>query len=141
MTKYQELESAIRKACGDTMKLEFGCSVRYKNEPERSVWKVQHVDLRNGLICLVDCFITRSANKDEIEILGRELTLADVLRAIDEATSDDNNTWYAVDSSGQFARQENNCESELTDIFWDLSKTYSQQTDATKDFLYSIICK
>lgn len=126
-TKYQELESAIRKAVPESMELTFGCETSkgvitaifesqgqysYAMQPDSCHW-----DGTRGEASAKRC------NLKDFEIIGRELTLADCVAAIQK---DEDRVW-----------------SEYSQILneWDMSKTYSDQSDATKDFLYQIICK
>lgn len=69
-------------------------------------------------------------------IIPREITLADVLRAVD-----DTNT-ICVDDRGNFVRiYRGKFEYIYLDGKWDLTKPLSLQSDETKTFLHSILCK
>jgi len=74
-----------------------------------------------------------------VEILGRDITLEDVLRALDKPEAN-----HAINCEGQFLNQETEIPLTYafgTGVYWRFGKSLSEQSDLTINFLHSILCK
>lgn len=143
--KYNELKSAIVSAVPEIMELGFGCEVILvnKNFPKVINLKTPIVYCKqNGEFQLRgrDDFYTKF---DCREIIGRNITIADVLLAIYK-NRDDNE--YAVDLSGNFMKLDSGDPDDEFDTFehtkywWNNHKDLSGQDEETINFLHSILC-
>ncbi len=164
MTTLQQLRSRIGELIPDVMKLEFGCEVSIeKNEgyggsaiinEHRTLTAIQckeegkpdyFIGARSTDRGYVQPDFRRIAGKKDIEvyrltkILGRDPTLADVLRAI----GDD----YSVSSLGYFEKWIKHFP-DKPDVFklesypnrrWDLSKPLSGQSQKVWEFIWELI--
>jgi len=81
----KQLQIAIGKLIGkDYFKLEFGCLLQYKNDEPYILLK--EIDAHNVLIYYKKTENIEEMSNDELEILGTEPTLQDVLLAIPKCT-------------------------------------------------------
>jgi hypothetical protein len=128
----KEVREAIIAAVPEIMELKFGCRVRLKSSTENNVhiiiysWETESGDRRYG----IDGYVIADFKEKDFEILGRPITLADVLRAID--------TDLAINDFGYFIRI---VDCEVRDYYygWDLSKPLDGQSDEVWRFLHSVL--
>ncbi len=70
---------------------------------------------------------------------SRDITLADVLRAIKEVQGED--AWeYAIDAEGRFMREWGEGRHETTNDSWNLSKPLDGQSESCILFLLGVLC-
>lgn len=122
---YEQVRKRISELVPDVMKLEFGCEVLYMKEDVLKVVKgnKNSIVVTNGVVPI-----------DRCEILGRDPSLADVLRAIGEAKN--HNYEISIGTDGGFLDDE----SHLNYISkWNLSKHLSGQSQETLDFIGDLI--
>lgn len=144
---YNELVEAIVKAMPEIMELKFGCLVKMHDEISEFIQE-------NPLVCM-QCECTSGVHlkmpnqagsmspqsfckhrfEEWFEILGRPITLEDVLRScVDLGTSRiSSNTvmlWIDDMSGGDIPETE-----------WLLGKPLSEQSPETISFLHSLLCK
>ncbi len=142
-TTYEQLRSAIAEKVPDIMKLEFGCNVKDEDG--------------QPFICIGNDFFVRPTCLDQSsiglyridigQILGRDISLADVLRAMRKICPYDDS--YMVGLDGGFYSSE--CDTDGTDqrpvfvkgkpIIWDLSKPLHLQSQEVWDFIYPLVEK
>jgi len=70
------------------------------------------------------------------EILGRPITISDILRAIRKKNLGTDEDYYAITSDGLFIKT---CEMIEERILWNLSKDYDQQEEEVKAFIGKIL--
>jgi hypothetical protein len=127
----QELRSAIVEAVPEIMELKFGCRVRLKSSTDDNVhiiiysWETESGDRRYG----IDGYVIADFKEKDFEILGRPITLSDVLRAMDNRRKEN---YTGMDNV--------NNQDYLLDIF-DLEKDFDWQSDDVWRFLHSVICE
>lgn len=126
--KLQKLTKAIQKAVPEIMELKFGCRILTTRGKELFV--------SNENIDIIKSFDT------EIEILGRPITLEDVLVAMRKKHDRD----ITIDARGVFLSYEDDEKLDTrnflqTDFSWQLNKPLHEQSKETIDFLYDLICK
>lgn len=138
-SKLEQLTGTICDIVPEILELKFGCLW----EVAGTIWvqagevpKLQDNKKSGYLIVALDCFgISKIVTHEELElakyikILGRDIQLADVLRAIGGNT-------ICVTGAGNFANI-----NDLTWLAdWDLSKPLHLQKQEVWNFLHSIIC-
>jgi hypothetical protein len=134
MSKHNELRDKICELCPDLMKLEFGCEVVLKGD---AWWEY-------GIIISPKDLFNKTTGKVEKlikgwDILGKDPTLEDVLRAFNESY---NNLDHlpSVTFEGQFFYYDPETGDEnLTGIFWNLGKPLSAQSSETVEAILEIL--
>jgi len=133
--QYQQLKNKIVEAVPEIMELKLGCVVKMASKDKNEiVIRVEKMKQWHGEIMIETNESYGQTNSDLYTILGRPITLADVLRAIEKTRpSDFYRVYYAIESDGTFLL-------EGTDqgICWNPSADYDGQTDEVKEFLYKI---
>lgn len=138
---YTKLTSRINELLGGELKkLEFGCELKSEN-PSKYRRFYTGSNQEEEEVFFIDADQTgcedqywyREGEIEEHEIIGRDATLADVLRAIGSK--------YAVDGSGmilerQFGTSEYDCAGAP---YWDLTKPLSGQSQEVIDFLGELL--
>jgi len=144
---YNELVEAIVKAMPEIMELKFGCLVKMHDEISEFIQE-------NPLVCM-QCECTSGVHlkmpnqagsmspqsfckhrfEEWFEILGRPITLEDVLRScvdlgISRISSNTVMLWIDDMSGGDIPETE-----------WLLGKPLSEQSPETISFLHSLLCK
>lgn len=138
------VKAKIQEMCPDIMELKFGCEVIIKWQTNPKVSGVLFRTFLNGENDVVDVknkiWSTNPTNKkcpQVVEILGRPITLADVLLAIQK-------------HKGKFVDHDNDksISDGIDDLnettlallgFWNLTKNYDDQDQPTKDFIGSLL--
>ena len=142
MNKEQQTIAAIQKAVSDIMELKFGCEL--KDKTSNKSWKFIGMHLGNCVLLsnekwsaqmfkynLLDVF----GSLDKIEIIGRPITLEDVLVAIHKAIDEDK-----ISHSDGYSHIINLCYmSERTK--WIPNKPFTEQSKETKDLIGDLILK
>lgn len=130
MNPYEELRAEIVKRVPEIVELKFGCVLRDKSDLDTGDW----------------FFIKRIANSDRVciarestgagvgiihdfKILGRPITLADILRATEPSAG------TRLDLPGGYWEKRHNILA-----LYDLTKSYDDQSDKFKTFLHSLLC-
>lgn len=133
---YQQLRTRIAELVSDIKKLEFGCEVKFKTgSPKGRVVQLECEDKVDSVNILIDDSYCDWFNVEDIEILGRDPSLADVLRA----TGKLNEILY-IDAYGNFLDYKIiDDELLLNSHRWDLSKPLSGQSQRTLDFIGELI--
>lgn len=142
----QQLTDKIDSLLGGEIKaLAFGCRVRTKE---------LGLDITDGIVISQDISLFDSADgkghrevrtkmvfweKEKFEILGRDPTLADVLRAIDKKRPLPR-YWCSVDCEGLFydLKKDPNRE-RLNGIQWNLTENLSGQSEECQKFLAKVL--
>ena len=161
--KYQKLKQAIIEANSEIMELKFGCKVwirQPKGEPssfesnDGSREEIRIITINNDEYMEYDgcdeypfCdfkglsgWIGEDEYSLEYKILGRPIQLPDVLIAIEKNTPD--TICYSITTSGEFSKEDTRYGiPETTVIWWDLTKTFDNQSDETKMWLEKILVK
>lgn len=132
--KKQLVKEAIIKAVPGILDLKLGCEVITNEEPWifcMVVTPPEGKDIRlayqydeNGIYA--DCHFSK--NKI-VEIIGRPITLADVLIAIVEKYSISERDFYIL----ELIENHGKC--------WDLSQDFDHQSEETYNFLWSLLCE
>lgn len=124
MTK---LEQAIIKAVPEIMELKFGCKYSFTDPryPGRAI----------AWLNWNESEIPDQKNKKDIKIIGRPITLEDVLRVLKKNTD----LWvYSVTVNGSIV-EINNVEGVKKVSEWQLGKPLSEQSEETIKFLEELI--
>lgn len=74
-----------------------------------------------------------------IEVIGRPITLADVLRAIGGSVEHDSAYEYTVDSRGDFDVRDRRTGMITTPCTWDLLVDFDGQTNEVKEFIGKLL--
>jgi len=160
MSKHNELRDRINELCPELKKLEFGCKVKPKekiefpqyNFPEKLIF-LNHSggeqiadtgDFFEYHLFLLEpdsgeIYEDNEDVLDNFEILGKDPTLEDVLRAFNESY---NNLDHlpSVTFEGQFFYYDPETGDEnLTGIFWNLGKPLSAQSSETVEAILEIL--
>lgn len=143
LIRNQKLD-AIRQAAiavnPSIKKLEFGCKVLMEDPEE--VWRV-YLPTGGDSVGIVFGGERRFPTKSQItKIIGRDLTLADVLKALDAK----HGNIFSVNCEGHLLLLRESTETGLdtfegNGIYWDLTKTLDEQPDATLDFIHELLKK
>jgi len=151
-----EVRAATIASVPEIMELKSGCRANYSDANGfRAPWcSLEHKNVMivtgndwntsdEVLAILVDRNMEslKFVPKSCLEILGRPITIADVLRAIDY---DRMKPKITFDISGEEINESQvDFERKMIGILrkWNLSKSYEDQSEETKRFLHSVICK
>lgn len=139
--KLQAVREAVISAVPSILELEFGCVVRHGTGERTILGYSSGIDkfiVWNGIgFEPVEGADMRHISK---EILGRKITLADVLAAIEKGVGD----WYSVSGAGRFWKSLNDKElrtEPVPNASWNLlDDDLNHQTPETISFLYEILC-
>ena len=140
---FPKLEKAIRDACPETMELTFGCRVKWSRTGDLTI-DIKYIgqnDAGNPIVYIPFSQMVKVVKMKELQILGHELTLAHVLRAIKVAQDKYS---ISVDENGLFYtyNPDDGCWEESKGmVTFDLTKDLDGQSDETKKFLENIICQ
>ena len=140
MNKEQQLREAIIKAVPEIMELKLGCKVKdifgkdcrycgHRTDDESEHREFQVLDY-DGILGEIE------ENDFNGVIIGRPITLADVLRAIDK--TDLTKTKQYVEEKWTMPEFAGHIVLKLIDM-WDLTKDYDNQPQPVKDFLYNLL--
>ena len=161
--KYQQLKNKIIEAVPEIMNLKFGCKFEIKNENYKEEKKeglfdyfiVNNKEWKRGNKRYLDYTVfggiqngwqgqMRTKDLEDIEIIGRPITLEDVLVALNKNRPLTKSGYIdAIDSSGEFITICGNDEpwARQPQIKWQLNKPLEKQSDETKEFLYNLLIK
>ena len=140
---YNQVRALIVEKCPELLELKFGCEVQkygtiftwlHMVTDENSMSRCTYVNMKTGQLHQV---LETISGVEEFHILGREPSLADVLRAIHKSNPA-NKTNITLESDGQFI-QRTNGENPNGKASWDLSKPFSQQQPEVIEFLSTLI--
>ncbi len=139
-----KLKQAIQKANPEIMELKVGCKVGIANEPKpwaKQAMLVGH-NPDNGLMYFAESdgsiFYTRGLKK-EYKILGRPITLADVLIAIEEEIKTQAESEHSENQANYYQQHIGLAYSFILEK-WNLQKdNLDDQTDETKKFLTDLL--
>ena len=136
MNKYEKLKQIIQQANPEIMELKFGCVVTY--EGSVGIPRIRHVatvlnKTQSGGIAVYTSFIQYFI-PEELEILGRPITLSDVLLAIKA---------YKIKLDFDTRSQPFLFITDWNDktVIWDLTKPFDDQSQEIKDFLVGLLVK
>lgn len=135
-----KLKQVIQEANPSILELKFGCRVRDTlNKPYTKIYIV----LKESNVKTIWNTDAGAVHIDDIEILGRQITLSDVLMTLsDKYTTIEKGIF--IDAMGRFwdIKHTKNHNNEMTIItHWDLKKTLENQSDPTKQFLIDLLVK
>jgi len=131
--KYKQIEQ-IRQACikvnPSILDLKFGC--RIKNKITGDINTVIDGNVFGGKILHWNWNINeaRILTIEEIEILGRDITLEDILMAIKSK-----NTPMSIDVNGYFFI----VSADLSNKHWHLTKSLQDQSDECIEFIFNLL--
>lgn len=131
MMEYRKeaVRQAVIRAVPSVMELKMGCEVRIFESEKK--WLV--VCLENDSIKTLSGNSTQNTHISDItEIIGRPITLADVLVAIDS-------TNIVIDAKGEFVKFVNPDAPDDTGIFWDLSQDFDHQSEEFYQFAWELL--
>lgn len=137
MTNYEKVREEVVRAVPEIMKLEFGCEIKWRQEVWRYVCHGRRPDGENTLMIIGDNKVANINEKEEIrlstdsyEILGRPITIADVLRAMNVKHKEEySKSLYKVDDELLVGLIEK----------FDLTKDLSGQSEECLSFLAGIL--
>lgn len=145
MTKLEQVEAAVRKACPETMELRFGCYIEtFKYSFNGTIEKVICV-IKDGEE-VVECHLNGRDDKIKVsqinKILGHELRLEHVLRALGNAWQED----FSVGINGDKLNmafvdedvQDCGVEHKCIIVTYNLTKPLKDQSPELIDFLFNI---
>lgn len=161
MTNLSKLRAAIIEAVPEIMELKFGCRVfipgedNFSNRGKRGYGIITHSYVGNEAswsgydkkqdaisVYLPSSDVYRpciSIKKNKVEILGRPITLADVLRTIDKADVPVELSLYGdMLHIGHYEKPGRN--GYYSKAFWELPKNLDDQSPEVWDFLTSVLC-
>ncbi len=145
--QYKQLENKIKEEVPEIMELKFGCKMYYKNaEKNLLVENGEYiiVDNDDGFINAIceeagsfHCGTFDSTEKSfkDIKVIGRDITLEDVLVAIKKEMEKDGMGYsdgYGCIMDLCYREQYNS---------WIPNKPLSEQREETLTFLYNLLCK
>ncbi len=137
--QYSELKNKIVEAVPEIMELKFGCRVLLEDDV---VWTIY--ESMGDSVGVIHNHERRCPSKNQItKIIGRPITLADVLLALEKTHG--HIAEHLITSSGRFGvisgeDRETGAIHQFS-CSWDLTKDLDDQSDATKQFLYDLLCK
>lgn len=136
MTKLQELTAAIQKVVPEIMELKFGCKVIISSQHEdyNSI-VIKNIKENYYKLDIGNEYITQ-----EDEILGRDITLEDVLLAFEQESIKDNCDILEVNHFGQLQILTKNGYTASKE-WWEIGKPLHEQSEEAIKFLHSIICQ
>ncbi len=139
-TKLEAVREAILKAVPEIVELKFGCVITAKNR------MMQYIGKDNGQIALKldDGALLIVDSLGDVQVLGRPITLEDVLRAIGKKT---NNSWAVENRLGAFLEWGTNGDGVMAFYepagkdrpCWTLGLPLDQQPEPVIDFLHSLL--
>ena len=144
-SKLQQLREAIIKEIPEIVELKMGCEI-IKNKKKSKVYYcsenwVYYINLDN-LHCQYS--VGKTLLVETFKIIGRKITLADVLRVLEKKTKGKVRLEFFLDDTKIvcYKGSEHIEGNEYEEFFtWVLSKTLSNQLKPTIDFLSKIILK
>lgn len=144
--KKQSVKEAIIRAVPSVMDLKFGCRFFFKGNNNGVIaltdkrWKrFQFFYQLRELEPIHDSLRYDDIVKD-IEIIGRPITIADVLIAIEKS----DNEIFLNYANGGIAIRYNDYRTKNginKSAVWDLSQDFDHQSEETYDFLWSLLCE
>ncbi len=149
MTKLQQLKAKIQEAVPEIMELKFGCEVIIQDEEfenKQEIGKFIRLDDKDGKDIWADVAVNRMVLvsgwwKYKVlegmfvkEILGRPITLENVLRAVEKELEDSED--FYVHYNGNMFVNPTNVKAE-----WKLGSPLQDQSEETIDFLHNLIVK
>lgn len=139
MNNYEKLKSIIVAEIPEIMELKFGCKFLYStaNKPngETLILLSNPEPDYNFVDTYSDYFGAYKVEKefiDGIEIIGRDITLADVLRVIEDKEM------YAIMASGEFVEPTPDGMFR-TGIYWNFEKLLQGQSNKTIEWLLKLL--
>ena len=131
----KELEKIIHKAVPEIMELKFGCKVKDKSDNQIMEFLLEEEKTvlsktRNYFSVKGKTFVTLIL-ASSFEILGRDITLEDVLVALGEAK-------YCIDAMGQMWIDYSDDDRKAQ---WVFNKSLENQSEDLIKFLHEILCK
>ena len=139
MTKEQKIMNKIQELIPEIMELKKFCFLR-KKDNDLLTYIIKERPWENTFQ-IVDWNGWQSEKfiRNDYKIIGRDITLEDVLRVIHKKYCD----YLLIDTQGQFCEKyisgkHNLASYKETGIYWKLGKSIEGQLQKTKDFIYSI---
>ena len=129
---HEETIKRIQKLVPSVMALEFGCEVMYEWENgEKSKMVVVGKIGEDFILTDYQSSFCDDANETNFEILGKPITLAVVLRAINQKYIESNDVWFVYDlRQTQLSGMER----------WNLHKdNFNDQSEETKTFIGGLL--
>jgi hypothetical protein len=128
----------IQELVPEIMELKFGCEIdRNKNDGRETIIRIRenHPFLFTAII-FRDTFgtFTQEIEKESCKILGRPITLADVLLAMEKVGK-----YILVDITGNLFTHDMSDGALVDEGIWDLTKNYDDQEQSVKDFIGQIL--
>lgn len=139
--QYQNLKNKIYLANPEIMEFKFGNYIKKGSDigiildKDLAFFNRSWMDYGENIYKITD--------NDDFELLGRKITFADVLVAIDEKEGDCDDTYF-VTMGGEFYQCSagNNYTPRVTGIWWNRKdNNLDNQNDEVKQFLYDLLCQ
>lgn len=146
---HQSVQARVAELVPDVRKLEFGCKVKDLKRKTRIVLEFipKAQDKSDAFVKLAnrdewepDYFFLENFRKD-FKIIGRDCTLADVLRAIRQISGEWHNEEFLMMMEFPGSLEHANIGTSAGMIRWDLSKPLSGQSQECLDFLGELLIK
>lgn len=132
-----EIKERVVAVCPGIMELSFGCE--YKGKHGDIFIYVRKIDRVGGDVTIYGLLKRTPTNstlyscpKNQIKILGHQINLECVLKAMHKKSS-----CFAVSEGGYFLERVGE---KFTDKYWNLTRPLSQQSPETIKFLHEILC-
>lgn len=146
MKDLQQLKSVIQAAVPSIMELKFGCEVKvlfddsdyYGKVPKEWVKTTINEVSPKGVVIRViskqinDIDVAKRTEAGELKILGRPITLADVLLALQGKVE-------FITPYGEFTNIQDYGQTEVCVAHWDLTKTFDDQSQEFYDFISKVL--
>lgn len=141
MPTYEKLKAKIQSSNVDIMRLQFGCEVLIDGTTSYRTKIIDAWDFppnrKYKLLGHDHEIFTREMLEQPLgnKILGRPITLADVLLAIEKKGL---TNWF-VTAQGYFGEITDAHDYKATSAYWDLTKDLERQSEKCKDFLIKLL--
>lgn len=135
------VKARIVELIPEIMELKFGTLVRFQRAPNvilhGQVVSAEHANDKVSLLLEISTTVYQWPRSAIIEILGRPITLADVLRTLQKVRCDEA---IGIDYNGGFL----NCDQDMqnlttSDTCWNLLTDYDNQTPELKAFIGTLL--
>ncbi len=134
----QDIERACRISNPDLLKLEFGCRIALVPPFTEDPWTILYADGNGWVLGRLNETFYISKEDQDIEILGKEPGLADVLLALQNEDKIELFQYGNLLTMGHYEDADSRS-GHYDYCHWDLSKNLSGQEGATLQFLHSLL--
>lgn len=153
MKNLQAVKDAIVKAVPEIVELKYGCNVvsvkgpRWNSRASGILGMVFRVEKAGAYVLWQDAQSISPALNERFRVVGRPITLEDVLRAMQALSNEDDNRHWVVNRHGQFMRDAIHESDPVLKTYpgvvvketWHLGKPLHEQSSETIDFIAKIL--